>query len=391
MDKEDRYMEFVESIHSIYRNTEIVTFLDQLSYKDFYNNLTSIDRTYYYGADGEVFLAAGCKVLKAFKYFEDNPNIVKDIQQKASMLIQENCITGTICFSIHPLDYLSISENALNWRSCHSLDGDYRAGNLQYMLDNSTVICYLKAKKNAVLPNFPEDVLWNNKKWRMLLFFDNDMNMVFAGRQYPFESKIALDTVLHLMTEAGFGLWSQWNNSYLTKMGKPPFYFDKCLPIGEGLSPIYSLIKSPSIKLYFNDLLDSHIYKNPYYSYNVTSSNPFSQTGWTRIDKTKFYIGRNAKCLRCGKHYISYPDLCHCDYCNNEDEQKGYLTCDCCGRNIPVEESYKVEDYYICDQCFKTQTAICERCGEVVFKDHILYNEINNTYICQNCVEEMKN
>ena len=27
-------------------------------------------------------------------------------------------------------DYLSLSENAFNWRSCHALDGEYRAGNL---------------------------------------------------------------------------------------------------------------------------------------------------------------------------------------------------------------------------------------------------------------------
>lgn len=85
------------------------------------------------------------------------------------MLIQEDKVTGILCLSIHPLDYLSLSENTYNWRSCHALDGEYRAGNLSYMMDNTTVVCYLKGEDEAELPHFPAEVKWNSKKWRMLL------------------------------------------------------------------------------------------------------------------------------------------------------------------------------------------------------------------------------
>ena len=113
--------------------------------------------------------------------------------------IQENKVTGTLCFSVHPLDFLSSSENNYNWRSCHALDGEYRAGNLSYMLDKSTIICYLKGAEKVKLPLFPEYIPWNNKKWRVLLHFSENWDIIFAGRQYPFESEEGIEIVRTLL------------------------------------------------------------------------------------------------------------------------------------------------------------------------------------------------
>jgi len=159
---------------------------------EFYTNLT--DKVYsipYYDDNGdlcEVNIPKGMKVLKALKLFPVSEDLIKEIQQKASMVMQRDKVKGTLCFSVHPLDYLSISENTLNWRSCHALDGDYRTGNLNYMADSTTIVCYLKTDKSTILPHFPEDVPWNNKKWRVLLFLSNNRELLFAGRPYPFFS-----------------------------------------------------------------------------------------------------------------------------------------------------------------------------------------------------------
>ena len=136
------------------------------------------------------------KLIKAFKYFIKDKEVLNDLQSRASRIIQENKIEGTLCFSIHPLDYLSVSETTHNWRSCHALDGEYRAGNLSYMMDNCTIVCYLKSEQNAKLPHFPEDVPWNSKKWRVLLYFNSRMDMCFAGRQYPFTSNKGMDWII---------------------------------------------------------------------------------------------------------------------------------------------------------------------------------------------------
>ena len=48
------------------------------------------------------------------------------------MILQDVKVSGDLVLSVHPLDYLSISDNNHNWYSCHSLDGEYGAGNLGY-------------------------------------------------------------------------------------------------------------------------------------------------------------------------------------------------------------------------------------------------------------------
>ena len=84
---------------------------------------------------------------------------------------------------MHPLDFLSLSENTYNWRTCHSLDGEFKAGNLSYMIDSSTFIVYLRPEKTYnILLTFPNTVQWNSKKWRMLMFLSDDYQMMFAGR-----------------------------------------------------------------------------------------------------------------------------------------------------------------------------------------------------------------
>lgn len=45
------------------------------------------------------------KLVKAFKYFEENSRSLEDIQNYASRIIQEDKIEGTLCFSVHPLDF----------------------------------------------------------------------------------------------------------------------------------------------------------------------------------------------------------------------------------------------------------------------------------------------
>lgn len=200
-----------------YEIGDLYYFLEQLEVGDFFNNLTSKDYTVYRAETNTyVNIPKGQKVLKSFKYFIDGDKL-KLLQQEASMLIQQNCVTGHLCLSIHPLDYLSISENTFNWRSCHSLDGDYGAGNLEYMADKSTVVCYLKADKNAILPHFPEHIPWNNKKWRCLLFFDDYCEFVMMGRQYPFFTESSLTKITSLLRECGFGIWTKWYNDYLDK------------------------------------------------------------------------------------------------------------------------------------------------------------------------------
>ena len=121
--------------------------------------------------------------------------------------------------SVHPLDFLSLSENGHNWRTCHSLDGDYRAGNISYLLDDVTFIAYLKAQDNYYLPNFPTSIPWNSKKWRVLLHLSKDKNLLMAGKQYPLQLERGMQAVLNrikndinLLDLKEEEEWSEWES-----------------------------------------------------------------------------------------------------------------------------------------------------------------------------------
>lgn len=82
----------------------------------------------------------GMKLTRAFKFFFKNPDTVRRLQDIASTYLQLSRLTGRLCFSIDPRDYLTMSENNYNWLTCQSLDGEYRCAALSYMLDSVTIV-----------------------------------------------------------------------------------------------------------------------------------------------------------------------------------------------------------------------------------------------------------
>lgn len=148
--------------------------------------------------DYDCDMKIGMKLVKSFKFFPFSTEAVRHIQDMASQIIQKNRITGQFCISIHPLDYLTISENNSNWRSCHALNGEYRSGNLSYMLDPSTIVCYIKSPNDVQLKNLPDGLLWNNKKWRVLFHVHPKNHIIYINRQYPFSCDTLINELLHM-------------------------------------------------------------------------------------------------------------------------------------------------------------------------------------------------
>ena len=330
--KKDKLEEFADQCGYRYGNYDLSNFIKDMSL-DFFTNTTSKEYRY-----NDIVIPKGMKIVKAFKYFEKDKEVLQALQMAASRVIQEDKISGKLCISVHPLDFLSSSENIHNWRSCHALDGDYRAGNLSYMLDSSTVICYLKSEQDEIIPNFPEDLKWNSKKWRVLLHFSEDMMMVFAGRQYPFNSDCGLDLLRTKMIEC-FGIeWTEWDNHTIDR-----FSFndgEKRLPnkyynIGDSLLPLKDLMKDNS-ELHYNDVLRSTCYRNPQYSYRI---NRFKRhaPGCSNALYTKFLVGSKVKCLQCEEEEITIGSTMRCFSCEEKygtEINEDWSFCDGCGRRI---------------------------------------------------------
>lgn len=399
--KRQRIMSFISSIDNIWGYDELADFISKQE-DGFYKNITTEDYTTREGKS----ISKGTKLVKAFKYFVNNEKALTDIQNAASRIIQENKVEGTLCLSIHPLDYLSISETTYNWRSCHSLDGEYRAGNLSYMMDETTIVCYLKSDKDVKLPRFPESVPWNSKKWRVLLFFSSDKHMIFAGRHYPFESKAGIDLVLNEVLEAANLIctkslainWSQWNKVYYPEVivtGQTTLELVKgYVPIGEELLPLSSVVKDVKGSKHYNDLLYSSTYR-PFYA--VETYAPFfgSAELMTNKNTTHFNIGAKTYCLRCGEYEIiggAESMLCEdCELKYGNSESEIFDVCDICGERFYRDEGYSVDNEVICERCFDAYCFSCESCGEVHFKENnMYYNEKTDEYLCEYCYREIE-
>lgn len=386
-EKRKRLMAFSDVVSETYNNNSLANFIWDRQ-EDFFSNILSND---YRIADGKI-IPKGTKIIRAFKYFEDDAHILADLQNQASMIVQEDKITGTLCYSVHPIDFLSASENTYNWRSCHALDGDYRAGNLSYMLDKNTIICYLKGKEDVQLPNFPEGMKWNNKKWRMLLFLSDNWNAMFAGRQYPFSSPTALNLVkenlLALLNLTYPNYWTKWYNDRIDtfpRSNEPESYLDADLDdyyisMNGQIYNMSDLVTDPKNALHFNDLTKSTCY-TPYYCWNRRRAH-------TPIH---FTIGHDVKCLCCSKNKIIYPSSIICEDCDakyGEGENDSFTYCGCCQRRTRRDNMFWVNglDAYVCESCKDLETKKCDICHDRWYSCDITYDRDRHHFMCPNCL-----
>ena len=388
----EKLSHFAELVFIHYNNEPLSNFLYNLPTEDFYHNKTSEEFNYF-----DIKVPKNFKVVKAFKFFESNPDILKEIQNEASRIIQEDIVTGYLCFSVHPLDFLSASENVHNWRSCHALDGDYRSGNLNYLMDDDTVICYLKAEKEAILPHFPASVPWNSKKWRTWFHFSDDKTMLFAGRSYPFTSEVGLEYVKNIiLPEIGIGEWTDFHQTMISTMidekTNHQFFFDKCVPVGRILKPLKELVRNGNKTYMYNDVLQSSCY-NPLYAYKKEDYFFQPETGQSSSRLTVFHIGAECPCPLCGKNRIDYPNIIACKNCAEKyglEESDYYCTCDVCGITVHEDDAYYLEfsDINVCPDCYERETSKCQACGIVDLKDKITV--FRGMHLCPICQEHEK-
>lgn len=344
------------------------------------------------------------KMIKAFKYFIKDKEILNDLQSRASRIIQENKVEGRLCFSIHPLDYLSISETTHNWRSCHALDGEYRAGNLSYMMDNCTVVCYLKSEQDTKLPHFPDDVLWNSKKWRVLLYFNEAMDLCFAGRQYPFSTSQGMDWILKncfnklfinpLYSFPSSVEWGKWSDKTIDSIDLNGYHFnysgEGIIPLDNGIKAICEIVKDAEGSKQFNDVLKSSVYKPMYSHLNYFSSFSNKKYIYTNIHTAHITVGHKTLCLRCGNKEVldeGNTMMCYdCEYEFGNSNNDIFCVCDCCGNRMLTDDSYiSADDKIYCPQCWGEYVEQCVCCGDQLEKNDMEYDDKFDEWYCKNC------
>lgn len=252
----------------------------------------------------------------SLQYFEE-------FRLAQSQLTNDKSYKGKITFSIHPLDYMTMSDNTCDWTSCMSWEdsGCYRKGTVEMMNSPYVLVAYIEKSTPYILPNGAE---WNNKRWREL-FIVNEQG-IFGIKGYPYwNSNIESSCLAELEKLANINLnWGHFDpNPADLNMNDRYNFTARC-----GKCSI--------------ELTTDAMYND--FRYNLHKAIlPENLNGNIHIH----YSGET-ECMTCGCLITSYDneeDL-QCDSCNDLDY------CEDCEERYHRDELTEVDGMLLCGSCY---------------------------------------
>lgn len=291
--------------------------------------------------DGEVFkICSGMKIMKILHKFVEKYHGPEDsfelFRNWHSTFLNQKYLDGELCLSIHPLDFMTMSDNDNDWTSCmrwsgnsHRSDaadpGDYRAGTVECMNSPYIIIAYLHNPDKPMI--IDDDFSWNNKKWRELFIIHPEVINEIKG--YPYQDENLTNTCLMWIKE-------------LASKNLGWVYDEEEIDVGNMRT---ACIKSPEDD---SDIFLEYITSD--FMYNDIGTLPKHRG---RVNKATLWYD-----------IIKNPNTRRTVYTGNKDSYYivqvpygGIATCVCCGATLIGDESAKV----VCDDC--EPGVYCAHCG----------------------------
>lgn len=283
-------------------------------------------------------------MAKLVDWFELDKDEFEKFRIWHSQILNTSELDGNVCLSIHPLDYLTMSDNACNWDSCMNWYnvGDYRMGTVEMM--NSAVVleAYLTADhpyyplcNDPARPSSTEQRTWSNKKWRCLYIVNE--NIITTIKEYPYKNDTINNFVLNWIKELAEKNmdWSYFSDVYSVASGKKVYLPDD------------TAIFQMDTKFMYNDYYDEH----PAYVSNDLPSN---------YHGTINYSGET-ECMSCGEELkeddFDGSNTVICFNCC------GLAQCYDCGGYFDVNEMYEHNGEHYCNYCANDHYTECTICG----------------------------
>lgn len=325
----------------------------------------------------------GCKASKMLGKIATAYNLpgYENFRIAHSMILNQKMLKGDLCFSIHPLDYFTMSDNNCNWDSCMSWTGhgDYRMGTVEMMNSSYVVVAYLKSETDMEFEDNKE-MKWNNKKWRQLFIVHPDIILAIKG--YPYQNdELAAVCLKYLKGRAEKNL--QWG-PYTENLNKMTNLVNN--NVGELNARVHMNLYTNYM---YNDIYDTH---DAYVSTDIL----ITEIGKVNHGRIEFCYSGEAECMECGARIFQCeevePQDLICDECNP------YVHCQECGERIYREDGHHVDGYTLCEYCYDRAVNECVMCGELHMSDrvHNIYlaagGELtqHTTLICDECYDTMK-
>ena len=255
---------------------------------------------------------------------------------------------GTLCLSIHPMDYMTMSDNDNNWSSCMRWrgNGEYSQGTIEMMNSHTVVVAYLHNPEKPM--SLPNGDTWNNKIWRQLFIVDR--NFITEVKPYPYDDENITMTCLDWLKD-------------LANNNNPETQFEHYTMEGDG----YDISVGENEKYNFT-FATGYMYNDlgtMSRSHNIYINLPYwrqcgSERRYAYTENTKYFeieYSGESECMWCG------------DYINSDDY-----------------DSEEVSGWRVCDDCYG-YTTTCACCGRRIYGDDVYYDP-NDEPICEYCHDE---
>ena len=301
--------------------------------------------------DKDVKIQRGAKPMrilqKIFSYYGFD-EVFEELRLKHSMVLNDKHFHGTLCLSIHPLDYMTMSDNACDWNSCMNWrdQGSYRRGTVEMMNSPMAVVAYLESESSKL---YIDGEPWNSKKWRELILYDKGC-FICGVKGYPMWNKNIEKAAVQMMKE-------YCSEDFDSIQNIIPWHSNWEYHITPSKS--YKIYFDPDCDAMYNDFNDDI---GHYGCFNQAFLDAEAEASinepYIRID---FNYSGIPSCMRCGNE-IYYEDGNEwelvCENCSN------LIHCTCCGEALEEEYAYYVDGDYYCEYCYDNETFKCPISGE---------------------------
>lgn len=248
-------------------------------------------------------------------------------------------IQKTGVLSLHPCDFLEMSNKDNDWSSCHNLQsGSYQAGCLSYMTDSTSMI-FIAVDENVrsgfhKVPRLAREI------------FCYSENVLLQSRLYPTDNEEQRVTYRNLVQKA----------------------IADCL----GMPNFWSTQKSQEqVNEYTETAEGSKHYPDYKYGYGVMSLLRGAQSFG------KIRIGSQALCVCCGQSFSASERIkCNCT---------GLVVCQDCGETVSATNARYMDGAFHCKSCLH----ICAACGNRIHGEiYMAFDQYGNpVQICNHCHE----
>lgn len=220
----------------------------------------------------------------------------------------------TALLSVHPCDFLEMSNKDNTWTSCHNLEnGSYQAGALSYMTDDVSMIFF------TVDPGATDHFYRLPRRSRQMFFYKD--GTIFQSRLYPSDLSEQMDLYRSIVQKAIAVCLGEPNRWILKKKRED---VNECCTSGEG----------------------SRQYPDYNYYGNISVLKTYGEVA-------HFVVGRPSLCVCCGQAYRNGHLKCRCE---------DLVVCKDCGNTVSVNNARYIEGAYHCNACLH----ICAVCGDLI-------------------------